>query len=160
MSMNEPRQWSAWLRNITSWPARFRTDDLVTAVGGAEWAEGAAVMVCVTELWHRVSWRTLLRRHLPYGSADFCKNRVHSSTSGLDRRETLAEKFLIKWSFARPRMRCEDNIKMCRRKIGCEDWWWMELTQVRGLWQILLLAMLNLWVPRPESITIMSKHSR
>lgn len=54
----------------------------MAAVGGAEWAEGAAVMVRVAELGHGVRRLTLLGRHLPpCGSAHFCKNRAHSGTS-------------------------------------------------------------------------------
>ena len=43
------------------------------------------------------------------------------------------------------------NSTMDVGEIGCEDGRWMELAQDRVQWQALVLAVLNLLVPLPES---------
>ena len=47
----------------------------------------------------------------------------------------------------RPRLRCEDNIKMDLRKMGrgCRDW--MELAQNRDRWRALVSTVVNFRVP-------------
>jgi hypothetical protein len=47
----------------------------------------------------------------------------------------------------RPRCRREDNIKMDLKEIGCEFMDWIELAQDRDMWQALVNAVMNLWVP-------------
>jgi hypothetical protein len=47
----------------------------------------------------------------------------------------------------RPRRRCEDNIKMGLKEVGCGGMDWIELAQGRGRWWVLLNAVLNLRVP-------------
>jgi hypothetical protein len=42
------------------------------------------------------------------------------------------------------------------REIGCEDGRWMELAQDRVQWRALMLALLNLRVPLPESLLVTS----
>ena len=47
----------------------------------------------------------------------------------------------------RPRRRWEDNIKMDLEEVGsgCGDW--MELTQDRDRWRVLVSTVMNFWVP-------------
>jgi len=47
----------------------------------------------------------------------------------------------------RPRRRCEDNIRMDLREVGCGgvDWW--ELAQDRDRWCALVSAVMNLRLP-------------
>jgi hypothetical protein len=47
----------------------------------------------------------------------------------------------------RPRLRCEDNIKMDIKEVGCGDMDMTELTQDRDRWWALLNAVVNLRVP-------------
>jgi len=47
----------------------------------------------------------------------------------------------------RPRHRWEDNIKMDLQKVGCGGMDWIELTQDRDRWRVLVNAVMNLRVP-------------
>jgi hypothetical protein len=49
--------------------------------------------------------------------------------------------------FGRPRRRWEDNIKADFQELGCEGMDWIELAQVRDMWQVLVNAAMNLRVP-------------
>jgi len=50
-------------------------------------------------------------------------------------------------SLERPRLRWEDNIKMCLQEVGCGDMDWLELAQDRNRWRALVTAVMNLQVP-------------
>jgi hypothetical protein len=80
----------------------------MTAVGDAEGAQGAAVVVCIAELRHGV------RRHVPCGGwADVCKQSALGCIRLGDERHSLpAWTPLVKRPSARPRMRIGDNVKM------------------------------------------------
>jgi hypothetical protein len=43
-----------------------------------------------------------------------------------------------------PRIRCEDNIKMNLKEVGCEGMDWSELVQDRDRWPTLENAVMNL----------------
>ena len=47
----------------------------------------------------------------------------------------------------KPRHRWEDNIKMDLQKVGCGGMDWIELTQDRDRWRVLVNAVMNLRVP-------------
>jgi hypothetical protein len=47
----------------------------------------------------------------------------------------------------RPRSRCEENIKMDLREIGCGGIGWIDLTRDRDLWRTLADTVMNLRVP-------------
>jgi hypothetical protein len=60
---------------------------------------------------------------------------------------TLVGKPEEKRPLGRPRRRCEDNIKMDFKEVGCEDIDRIELTQDRYMWRVLVNAVMNLRVP-------------
>jgi hypothetical protein len=47
----------------------------------------------------------------------------------------------------RPKRRREDNIKIDHQKVGCEVMDWIDLTQDRDSWLVLVNAVKNLRVP-------------
>jgi len=47
----------------------------------------------------------------------------------------------------RPRIRWKDNIKMELQEVGCEDMDWIELSQYRDRWRVLVNAVMNFRVP-------------
>jgi len=47
----------------------------------------------------------------------------------------------------RPRRRCEGNIKMDFREVGCGGMDWIELAQDRVRWRALVFPVVNLQVP-------------
>jgi hypothetical protein len=47
----------------------------------------------------------------------------------------------------RPRSRWEDNIKMDVQEVECEGMDWIELTQDRDRWRVLVNEVMNLRVP-------------
>jgi hypothetical protein len=47
----------------------------------------------------------------------------------------------------RPRRRWEGNIRMDLHKVECEGMDWIEVAQDRDMWQGLVNAVMNLWVP-------------
>jgi hypothetical protein len=47
----------------------------------------------------------------------------------------------------RHRHRCEDNIRMCLRKIGWEGVDWIHHAENRDQWQALVNVVMNLWLP-------------
>jgi hypothetical protein len=49
----------------------------------------------------------------------------------------------------RPRRKWKDNINMNIREVDFWDQRWMELIKDSAQWQILVLAVLNLWVALP-----------
>ena len=53
----------------------------------------------------------------------------------------------MKETFARPRRRCEDNIRMDLEEIGINAGNWVVSAQDRNYWRALLNTALNLWVP-------------
>jgi hypothetical protein len=48
----------------------------------------------------------------------------------------------------RPRHRWEENIMMNLHEVGYEGMDWIELAQERDRWQVLVNAVMNLWVPQ------------
>jgi len=48
----------------------------------------------------------------------------------------------------RPRHRWEDNINMGLQEVGCGSMDWIELTEDRDRWRMLLNAVMNLRVPQ------------
>ena len=53
----------------------------------------------------------------------------------------------------RPRRRREDNIKMDLQEVGGDCGDRMELGQDRDMWQALVSAVINLWVPKMREIS-------
>ena len=47
----------------------------------------------------------------------------------------------------RPRRRCEDNIKMNLKEVGCGNMGWIDLAQDRDRYLVLVKAVMNLRVP-------------
>jgi hypothetical protein len=47
----------------------------------------------------------------------------------------------------RSRFRCEDNIKMYLKEVGCWVMDWIELIQDRDRWRAFVDAIMNFWVP-------------
>ena len=47
----------------------------------------------------------------------------------------------------RPRRRWEDSIKMDLQEVGCGGMDWIELAQDRDRWQVLVIEVMNFWVP-------------
>jgi hypothetical protein len=47
----------------------------------------------------------------------------------------------------RPKHRWEDNMKMDLQEAGCQGMDWIDVAQDRDRWQILLIAVMNIWVP-------------
>ena len=47
----------------------------------------------------------------------------------------------------RSRRRWEDNIKMDLKEVGCADMDYIELVQDRDRWEVLVNALMTLWVP-------------
>ena len=47
----------------------------------------------------------------------------------------------------RPRRRCEDNIKMDLRELGCDARDWIALAEARDQWRAYVRAVMNLRVP-------------
>ena len=45
------------------------------------------------------------------------------------------------------RRRWEDNIKMDLQEVGCGGMDWIGLAEDRDMWQALVNAVMNLWVP-------------
>ena len=52
-----------------------------------------------------------------------------------------------KVTLGRPRRRWEDNIKMDRQEVGCEDVDWIDLAQDRDRWRALVDELKNLRGP-------------
>jgi hypothetical protein len=48
---------------------------------------------------------------------------------------------------ARPRYRCEDNIKMDLQEVGWGEMDWTDLAEDRDRWWALVNAVMSLWVP-------------
>ena len=53
----------------------------------------------------------------------------------------------------RPRRRWEDNINMDLQELGCGGMDWIELAQDRDRWQALVIAVMNLRVPKMRGIS-------
>jgi len=47
----------------------------------------------------------------------------------------------------RPRHRCEDNIKMDFKEVGCGGMDWIDLAHDRARWRVLVNAVIHLRVP-------------
>jgi hypothetical protein len=54
--MRQKKKYICSLPNRGMLPARFGPDDLMTTIGDAQWAEGTAIMVSITEFWHGMWW--------------------------------------------------------------------------------------------------------
>jgi hypothetical protein len=52
-----------------------------------------------------------------------------------------------KKSLGRPWLRWEDNITMDLQEVGCGDMEWINLAHDKDRWQVLMNAVINLWVP-------------
>ena len=50
-------------------------------------------------------------------------------------------------SLERPRRRWENNIRMNLKEVGINTRNWVDSTQNRDYWRVLVYAVLNLWVP-------------
>ena len=44
-------------------------------------------------------------------------------------------------------MKWEDSVKMDLQEVGCWSKDWIELAQDRDMWQALVIAVMDLWVP-------------
>jgi hypothetical protein len=47
----------------------------------------------------------------------------------------------------RPKRRWENSVKMDLQEVGCWSKDWIELAQDRDMWQALVIAVMDLWVP-------------
>jgi hypothetical protein len=47
----------------------------------------------------------------------------------------------------RPRREWEDNTKIDLQEVGCGGMEWIDLSQDRDRWRVLVNAVMNLWVP-------------
>jgi hypothetical protein len=72
--------------------------------------------------------------------------RLWPTVLGEDKKciQNFDEKSLERQSLVRQRKRCEDNIKLDLRDVGCKDGCWMGQAQDRVHFRALLLAVLNL----------------
>jgi hypothetical protein len=58
----------------------------------------------------------------------------------------LVGKPKVKRPLGRPRNRWEGNIKMDLQEVGCGSMDWIELVKERDRWQVVVNAVMNLWV--------------
>ena len=61
--------------------------------------------------------------------------------------KVLVGKSESKRPLGRPRLRCEDNIKMDLREVGCDPRDWITLAEDRDQWQAYVRVVMNLRVP-------------
>ena len=52
-----------------------------------------------------------------------------------------------KRSSGRPRCRCQDNITLDLREVGCDPRDWKGLAEDRDQWRAYVRAVMNLWTP-------------
>jgi hypothetical protein len=65
--------------------------------------------------------------------------------------KVLVEKSEGKRLPGRPRVKCEDGIRMDLREIGWEDVEWIQLAQDRGQWRAVVNAVMNPRVLAPRN---------